>query len=127
MKPISLLLIPSIALFVSACAGPAGPGYAYGPGPNPRSGYYWNGSVYVEGEDPHHHDDGYNRDNRDVNVDRTNVNDRTVNNTTINNTSVSDRTVDRTDISKANVKKTNVKRKPVRKEVQQPPASQNGQ
>jgi hypothetical protein len=100
MKLSRFLLITSAALLIAGCAeGPAGPGYVdYGPGPNPRSGYYWNGSVYVEGDSPyHHHDDNdYNRSSTNVNdvtVNRTNVNERTVNDTNVNDRTVNDRTV----------------------------------
>ena len=104
MKALSLLLIPAIALLVSACAsGPAvGPVYGYGPGPDPRDGYYWNGTVYIQGESPYRHNDQYSRnvtDVNDVNVTRTNVND-----TTVNDTNVNDRTVDRTNVNQANDK-----------------------
>jgi len=91
MKPISVLLIPSIALLVSACAsGPAG----YGGGP----GYDGNSTVYVQGQD-------YNRPDGDrYTSDRTNVNDVTVNRTNVNDT-----TVNRTNVNRTNVNQTDVK------------------
>jgi hypothetical protein len=101
MKALSLFLIPPIALLVSACAsGPPvavyGGGPDYGPGPSPRSGYYWNGSVYIQGPSPYYHNNQYSR-----NV--TDVNDRTVNNSTVN-----DRTVNRTNVDKTNARRTAV-------------------
>ncbi len=128
MKLLSILLIPSVAIFVSACGGgPGGPVYGgggvvyngpangYGPGPNPQPGYYWNGAIYVQGQAPWYHNDPYRNQYRrnvtnvnDVDVNRTNITDRTVNNTTVNNTSVNDRTLNRTNINRKNVNKTNV-------------------
>ena len=115
MKSSSLLLLPVLALFFSACAGPGGPGYSdYGPGPNPRAGYYWNGTIYVEGDNPsyhnHHHDDQYDRrvtDENDVNINRTNVNERTVNRTNVNDTRVNDRNVNQRNVNRNNVKQSN--------------------
>jgi hypothetical protein len=135
MKTLPILLLPAVALLVSACAsGPAGPVsggggpvyyggtayYDYGPGPSPRSGYYWNGSIYIQGENPYFHYRNYNNNNgyngydrkvtnvNDVNVNRTNVNDRTVNNTTVN-----DRTVNRTNVNQRNVNRTNINKRNV--------------
>jgi len=82
MKALSFLLVPSVALFVSACAsGPVrGPGYG-GPG------YYGHDTVYVEGRDrPDYNRDRY--DQTDVNVNRTTINDRTVNRTNVNQVDV---------------------------------------
>lgn len=121
MKSLSFLLIPSVVLLVSACGGPpapgpgaavyGGPAYGYGPGPNPQAGYYWNGTVYVQGRAPWYHNNNYyNRsvtDVNDVNVNRTVVNDRTVNNTNVNNTRVNDRTVNRANVNETNVKERN--------------------
>ena len=97
MKPFAILLIPSTALLLCACAGPARPGYA-------GSGYYGHDTVYVQGSD--HRDDNSDQNHRnvtdvnEVNVNRTNVNERTV-----NQTSVNDSTVDRTNVKVAAVKK----------------------
>ena len=86
MKVIPLLLVPSIALLVSACA-PEPEHHGYG-GPN----YYGHTDrVYVEGGDNDHRgyrDDRYRQDQYDVNVNRTNVNERTVNRTNVNETTV---------------------------------------
>jgi hypothetical protein len=122
MKPISLLLIPCVAILLSACAGPAGPGYGYGPGPNPRPGYYWNGTVYVQGSAPYDRSAQYSRnvtDVNDVNVNRTNINDRTVNNTSVNNTNVHDRTVNGTNVDKTTLKKAKAKHKKPLKPAEQ--------
>lgn len=108
MKPLSLVFLPVVALLVSACAPTVvGPGYGYGPGPSPRVGYYWNGTVYIEGESPYRHNNRYNQnvtDVNDVNVNRTTVNERTVNDTNINKTNVNDRTVNKRNANKTNVK-----------------------
>ena len=124
MKTISFLLVPCVALLISACAGPAGPAYGYGPGPNPEPGYYWNGTVYVQGQSPYSHSD---RDDRysQTDVNRTDINDRTVNDTTVNRTNVNDRTVDETNVNKKNVNKTNVNKAKVNKKTEHKPEKQD--
>jgi len=118
MKFLSFLLIPAIALVLSACATDTsgtvyyGGAYGYGPGPAPVPGYYWNGTVYVQGPSPYYRSYLYNRsvtNVNDVNVNRTVVNDRTVNNTRVNNTNVNDRTLNRTNVNQANVRQANVR------------------
>ncbi len=92
MKIIPFLLIPSVALLVSACA-PAGPTYVSGPG------YYGPGGVWVAGGGGYYHD----HDDRQYNRSVTNVNDVNVNRTVEN-----DRTVNRTNINRTNFAKKNV-------------------
>jgi hypothetical protein len=106
MKPLPLLLIPSVALLFSACApGPGGPGYG-GPG------YDRHDTAYVEGSDQRDRDydhDGYaqNQSDRTVtNVNEVDVNRTNVNEQTVNRTNVNDRTVNKTNVKEANVKKT---------------------
>jgi hypothetical protein len=134
MKALSILLIPAIALLVSACAsGPVGPVYSggpgYGPGPSPQAGYYWNGTVYVQGQSPYYHDNQYSRnvtDVNDVNVNRTNINDRTVNNTTVNNKRVNNTHVNNRTVNRTNVNKVNVEKRTTHKPVQEDKKYQQG-
>ncbi len=130
MKKLSFLLIPLITLLVSACSSePSGPVYGgaafggYGPGPAPQPGYYWNGTVYVQGVAPWYHNNQYSRNVTDVNsveVNRTNVNNTTVNNTNVNNTSVNNRTLNRRNVNQTNMNQTNViKKNVIKKNVNQ--------
>jgi len=103
MKTILLLLVPAVALLVSACA-PAGPTYVSGGG----GGYYGPSGVWIAGggggyDRDHGYDHGdyhdsqqYNRSVthvNDVNVNRTVENDRTVNRTNVNQVNLSKKTV----------------------------------
>jgi len=97
IKIIPLLLIPSVALLVSACA-PAGPGY-YGGGP----GYSGHDTVYVEGQDH-----GYDHDHRDYHDSQYNRSVTNVNDVNVNRTVVNDRTVNRTNVNQTNLTKKNV-------------------
>ena len=112
MKAITVLLIPSVALLMSACApvpehrGYGGPGY-----------YGHSDTVYMEGRD---------NDHRDVN--RTNVNDRTISRTNVN-----ERTVNRTNVNQVDVKngaqgkgKRTTKEKTTRKPVETNVNNQQG-
>lgn len=112
MKPFAILLIPSTAILLSACAvAPARPGYA-------ASGYYGHDTLYVQGSD--HRDDNSDQSHRnvtdvnEVNVNRTNVDERTVNQTSVNDSTV----------SRTNVKVAAVKKKATHKPVEKPAASQ---
>jgi hypothetical protein len=128
MKLIPLLLIPSIALLVSACA-PAGPTYVSGGGGgyvggDDGSGYYGPGGVWiVETGNPRDHDSDYYHHNvtnvNDVNINRTTENERTVNQTNVNRTNVNQKNIAKKNVrvsSKNQVRKT----KPI-------PQGQNGQ
>jgi len=134
MKLIPLLLIPSIALLVSACA-PEGPTYVSGGGGgyvgggDDGSGYYGPGGVWVvETGYPRDHDSNYYHHNvtnvNDVNINRTTENERTVNQTDVNRTNVNRTNVNQTSIAKKNVRgssKNQVRKtKPI-------PQGQNGQ
>jgi hypothetical protein len=116
MKALPLLLIPSVALLVSACA-PAGPTYVSGgggyyEGGGDGSGYYGPGGVWiVERGNDRDHDQNYYHHNvtnvNDVNINRTVENDRTVNRTNVNQTSISRRnghTASKTEARKGNGK-----------------------
>jgi hypothetical protein len=106
MKALPFILVPSIALLVSACSsGPGGPGYG-GPG------YGGHDTFYVQGSD--HRD--YNNDQTTRNV--TNVNDVNVNRTNVNDTTVNRTNVNQTNVKKTNVNKTNVNKTAARKPVE---------
>lgn len=146
MKSLSILLIPSIAILLSGCGSGPGPVYGggavygavdygpgpYGPGPNPQPGYYWNGTVYIQGVPSwYHHSNQYSQESQynrrvtdvnDVNVNRTDVNNRTVNNTTVNNTRVNNRNIRRTNINRTNVNRTNLNVKNVKAVTKRPRA-----
>jgi hypothetical protein len=113
MKTFAILLIPSTALLLSACAvAPARPGYA-------GSGYYGHDTVYVQGSD-HRDDNDQSRRNvtdvNEVNVNRTNVDERTDNRTSVNDSTV----------SRTNVKVAAVKKKATHKPVEKPGTNQQG-
>jgi hypothetical protein len=112
MKSSPLLLFPLAAVLFSGCAGPGGPTYVdYGPGPDPRAGYYWNGTIYVEGENPYYQHRGeYNRDTTNVNdtsINRTTVNDRTINNTQVNDRTVNNRKLNKRTVNQPNAGQAN--------------------
>ena len=109
MKALSLLLIPSAAFLVSACAPePVRPVYG---GPGYGHDYYGHDTVYVQGEDRDH------RDYNETDVNRTNVNERTVNRTNVNDVTVNRENVKQTDSHKR--KPTHKAEKPEQKPAPQ--------
>lgn len=111
MKALPFLLIPSVAVLVSACAsGPAGPGYGGSPG------YYGHDTVYVQGRDSGRPDYNDSQSTRNV----TNVNEVNVNRTTANSTDISRTNVQKT--AEVRGKQTTAKAKTTRKPA---PKSEN--